>query len=91
MFDTHAAGDLDLFARYDLVSLGEDNIDGRAIQQAVRAGFNYNLPRTNKLANLHLEYAHNTLSGPPAIVTHARGSDEVRIEIRVSLQQYLRH
>ena len=91
LFDTRAAGDLDLFARYDLVSLGQDSIDGRAIQKAVRAGFNYNLPRTNKLANLHLEYAHNTVSGPPTIVTDARGSDEVRIEIRVSLQQYLRH
>ena len=91
LFDTQSAGDLDLFARYDLVSLGRDSIDGRATQRAIRTGFNYNLPHTNKLANLHLEYAHNTLSGPAAIVTDARSSDEVRIEIRVSLQQYLRH
>ena len=91
LFDTRAAGDLDLFARYDLVTLGQDSIAGRATQRAIRTGFNYNLPHTNKLANLHLEYAHNSLSGPPAIVTDARSSDEVRIEIRVSLQQYLRH
>ena len=91
LFDTQAAGDLDLFARYDLVSLGQDSIAGRATQQALRTGFNYNLPHTNKLANLHLEYAHNTLSGPPAIVTDARSSNEFRTEIRVSLQQYVRH
>ena len=91
LFDTHAAGDLDLFLRYDLVSLGRDSIDGRATQRAIRTGFNYNLPQTNKLANLHLEYAHNTLSGPDEIVTDARSNDELRIELRVSLQRYLRH
>ncbi len=91
LFDTPAGGDLDLFARYDLVSLGQVGIAGRATQQAIRTGFNYNLPHTNKLANLHLEYAHNTLSGPPTIVTDARSSDEFRIEVRVSLQQYVRH
>ncbi len=91
LFDTSTAGDLDLFVRYDLVSLGQDVIAGRATQQAVRTGFNYNLPGANKLANLHLEYAHNSLSGPAAIVTDFRSSDEVRIELRVSLQRYVRH
>ena len=91
LFDRPDAGDLDVFARYDLVSLGQASIVGRATQGAIRTGFNYNLPHTNKLANLHLEYAHNTLSGPAAIVTDTRSSDEVRIEIRVSLQQYIRH
>lgn len=91
LFDRPDAGDLDVFARYDFVSLGQANIDGRATQGAIRTGFNYNLPYTNKLANLHLEYAHNTLAGPAAIVTDTRSSDEFRIEIRVSLQRYIRH
>ena len=71
LFDTPHMGDLDLFVRYDAVSLGIDSIAGRARQQAVRAGVNYNLPYTHKLASLHVEYAHNTLSGPAAIVTTA--------------------
>jgi hypothetical protein len=91
LFDTHAAGDLDAFVRYDLVSLGQVSIDRRATQRALRTGFNYNLPRTNKLASLHLEYARNTLAGPPAIVTDNRPSDEFRLGVRVSLQQYVRH
>ena len=91
LFDTPHAGDLDLFARYDVVSLGIETSAGRATQQAFRAGVNYNLPYTNKLANLHLEYAHNTLSGPATIVTSYRASDEVRAVLRVSLQRYLRH
>ena len=91
LFDAPRTGDLDLFARYDVVSLGIDSIAGRATQQAVRAGVNYNLPCTNKLASLHLEYAHNTLSGPAAIVTDYNPGDEFRIVLRVSLQRYLRH
>ena len=91
LFDAPHAGDLDLFARYDIVSLGIDRIVGRATQQAVRVGVNYNLPYSNKLANLHVEYAHNTLSGPTAIVTDHNPSDEFRIVLRVSLQRYIRH
>ena len=91
LFDAPHTGDLDLFARYDVVSLGIDSIAGRATQQAVRAGVNYNLPYTTKLASLHLEYAHNTLSGPAAIVTDNNPGDEFRIVLRVSLQRYLRH
>ena len=45
----------------------------------------------DKLANLHLEHDHNTFSGPAAIVTDARSSDEVRIKIPFSLQQYVGH
>ena len=90
-FDTAAAGDLDLFVRYDLVSLGQDVISGRAIQRAWRTGFNYNLPHTNKLVSLHLEQAHNTISGPAAIVTGGRNVDEFRVGLRVSFQRYVRH
>lgn len=91
LFDAPRAGDLDLFARYDLVSLGIDGVAGRATQQATRAGVNYNLPRTNKLANLHIEYAHNGLSGPAAIVSDRNPGDEFRMVLRVSLQRYTRH
>ncbi len=91
LFDGPKAGDLDLFLRYDFVSLGQDAIAGRAHQQAIRTGFNYNLPYTSKLASLHVEYAHNSVSGPAAIITQANPGDEVRIGLRVSLQRYVRH
>ena len=91
LFDKPGAGDLDFFARYDLVSLGADWVARRATQRAIRTGFNYNLPNTNKLASLHLEYAHGTISGPVVIVTDSRATNELRIGVRVSLQRYLRH
>ena len=91
LFDSRTAGDLDLFLRYDFVSLGQDSIPGRAQQRAIRTGFNYNLPYTGKLVSLHVEYAHNSVSGPTAIITNANPSDEVRIGLRISLQRYNRH
>ena len=91
LFDTPRGSDLDLFVRYDIVRLGQEGVSGRATQQALRTGINYNLPGANRLANLHLEYAHNTISGPSTIVTGDRESDEFRVELRVSLQQYVRH
>ena len=91
LFDAPHTGDLDLFARYDVVSLGIASVAGRATQTALRAGVNYNLPYTNKLASLHFEYAHNTLSGPAVIVTDRSPGDEVRVVMRVSLQRYARH
>ena len=91
LLDARTAGDLDLFLRYDFVSLGQDSIAARARQRSIRAGFNYNLPYTAKLASVHLEYAHNSVVGPAAIISQARPGDEVRIGLRVSLQRYLRH
>lgn len=91
LFDAPRTGDLDLFARYDVVSLGADQITRRATQQAIRTGFNYNLPYTRKLASVHLEYGHSTTAGPYAIVTDHRSADELRVGFRVSLQQYIRH
>ena len=91
LFDAPKSGDLDLFLRYDFVSLGQATIAGRARQSAVRAGFNYNLPFTGKLASLHVEYAHNSVSGPAAIVTQVNPGDEFRIGVRISLQRYQRH
>ena len=91
LIDTPRTGDLDLFVRHDVVSLGQTAIAGRALQQAVRAGVNYSLPYTGKLASVHVEYAHNRIGGPAVIVTDYRPSDEVRIGLRVSLQRYVRH
>ena len=91
LLDARTAGDLDLFLRYDFVSLGQDSIAARAQQRSIRAGFNYNLPYTAKLASVHLEYAHNSVVGPALIISQARPGDEVRIGLRVSLQRYLRH
>ena len=91
VFDAPKAGDLDVFVRYDLVSLGQDMIARRATQQALRTGFNYNLPYANKLASLHLEYGRTWVSGPAEIVTSNRVANEFRIGLRVSLQQYVRH
>lgn len=91
LFDLPKRGDLDLFLRYDFVSLGQDAISGRANQQAVRVGFNYNLPFTGKRVSLHAEYASNSIDGPVAIVTVPRPGGEFRIGIRISLQRYQRH
>ena len=91
LFDARKTGDLDLFLRYDFVSLGQDAIAGRARQSAIRTGFNYNLPYTGKLASLHVEYAHNSVSGPAAIITQTNPGDEFRIGLRISLQRYVRH
>ncbi len=91
LFDKRDTGDLDLFLRYDFVTLGQDVISERARQSAIRTGFNYNLPFTGKLASLHVEYAHNKVSGPAAIVTQTNPGDEVRLGVRISLQRYTRH
>ena len=91
LFDAPDIGDLDVFVRYDLVSLGQDDIAGRAEQRAVRTGLNYNLPHTNKLLSVHIEQARNTVSGPVAIVTGDRDGDEFRIGLRASFQRYSRH
>lgn len=91
LFDAPKTGDLDVFVRYDLVSLGADTIERRATQQALRTGFNYNLPRTNKLVSVHLEFAHSMIRGPAAIITDTKAANEFRVGLRVSLQRYVRH
>ncbi len=91
VFDNERYGDLDPFLRYDLVSLGQDGSGKNATQRAIRAGVNYNLPYTKKLANLHLEYAHNSINGPAMNFGPGRSIDEFVVELRVSLQQYVRH
>ena len=91
VFDTNRFGDLDPFVRYDVVQLGHEGIHGRAVQQALRTGVNYNLPFSRKLANLHLEYARNAVHGPEQIVPVARSFNEFWVELRLNLIRYVRH
>lgn len=91
IFDTEKLGDLDPFIRYDFVRLSRDSISGSAFQQAFRAGINYNLRYTRKLANFHVEYVRNSVRGPVAIVPLNRSFNELRFEFRFSLTRYIRH
>ena len=91
LFDHPTTGDLDVFLRFDLVAVGLDTVAAGARQHAIRTGINYNLPFTTKLVSVHVEYAHNSVKGPPTIVTRPNPGDELRIELRASLQRYLRH
>ncbi len=91
LFDGARWGDLDPFARYDVVRLSREIARGRAIQQAFRSGVNYNLPRSQKHVSLHLEYAFNHVEGPVGIVPTRRSFGEFRVEMRISAARYLRH
>ena len=90
LFSEERYGDLDLFARYDFVSASTAAFSGAAFQQAIRLGTNYNLPHAQRRVNFHTEYAHNRATGP-ADVIKSRGSDEFILELRFSLQPYIRH
>lgn len=90
VFSAERYGDLDLFGRYDVVSLTTGGVSGHVSQQATRIGANYNLPYSQKRLNLHLEYAHNRDTGPIQLV-QSHGSDEFIVELRFSLQPYIRH
>ena len=90
VFSAERFGELDLFARYDFVSLDTATASGTVFQQATRLGTNYNLPYADRRLNFHSEYAHNRATGPASIV-QARRSDEFVLEVRFSLQPYIRH
>lgn len=90
VFSAEHYGDLDLFARYDAVTLATGGVSGHVSQQATRLGMNYNLPYSRKRLNFHLEYAHNRDTGPVQLV-QSHGSDELIAELRFSLQPYIRH
>ena len=103
VFDTPRGGDLDPFVRADVVRLsggsatgvGESpagKASGAAVQQALRTGFNYNLPRTGKFVSLHAEYALNRLTGPARYVPDGpRTMWEARIGLRANTARYGRH
>jgi hypothetical protein len=90
VFDTWNFGDLVPVLRYDVVHLATGG--SSATQQALRVGLNYNLPFTNKLVNLHLEYARNHVAGADSIVPHDQNANfnEFAVELRISLTRYLR-
>ena len=89
VYDKKQFGDLVPFVRYDLINLSGPAVS--ATEQAIKAGINYNLPFTNKLVNVHLEYAHHLLKGPPAVLTTTdKQFDEFRLEIRMNTTRYLR-
>jgi len=90
VFSAERYGELDLFGRYDFVSVSTAAVSGAAFQQATRLGANYNLPYAQRRVNFHTEYAHNRATGPADIV-QSRGSDEFILELRFSLQPYIRH
>jgi len=90
LYSSEGFGDLDVFARYDFVSLRTAASGGSVFQQAFRFGTNYNLPYSQNRLNFHLEYATNKAAGPLGLV-QAPNSDEFIAELRFSLQPYIRH
>ncbi len=91
IFEDPKWGDVYPFARYDVVRLGREVAPGRAKQEAMRVGANYNLPRVDKHISLHLEYALNHVAGPLAIVPRDRQFSELRLELRLNSARYIRH
>ena len=92
LFDTPSAGDADPFLRYDDVRLARSSVSSSvAHQSAVRAGVNYNLPYTNKRANLHVEAAWNRVRGPAELVPVDRAFREVTVGLRINATRYIRH
>lgn len=91
-FDGRRIGDLDPFLRYDVVYLDRDATLGAAVQHAIRAGLNYNLPTTGKHVGAHLEYARNRIGGPAMYVAGGhREFGELRAGLRISAIRYVRH
>ena len=78
------------FVRSDVVNLS-NALYKNANEQALKVGLNYNLPFTQKLVNLHLEYARHFLDRSPAIFTTPNKSfNEFRLEPRINATRYLR-
>ncbi len=91
LLHTAKTGDLDPFVRYDWVHLSANGLETPILQQAVRAGFNWNLPCSRKLVNFHLEYAHNSISGPASSILPQTPSNELGLELRFNATRYIRY
>jgi len=91
VFDTRRWGDLDPFVRYDWVHLSTPAISAAITQQAVRAGFNWNLPEAHKLVNFHLEYGRSSITGPLSAVPLGSPHNELGLELRFNATRYIRH
>lgn len=91
VFDTRRWGNLDPFVRYDWVHLSAPALSNAITQQALRAGFNWTLPEAYKLIGFHLEYAHNSITGPSSLVPLGQAQNELGLELRFNVARYLRH
>lgn len=108
LFDTPSAGDLDPFIRYDVVrvaramqspsvgsgppTIAAGLLDGALMQHAMRAGFNYGLPRMGKFVSLHLEYALTVMAASTqAVATAPKSLSEFRFGVRANAARYVRH
>ncbi len=91
LFQTARAGDLDPFVRYDWVHLSADGLSSPMLQQAVRTGFNWNLPCSRQRVNFHLEYARNFLSGPSSAIPSKPPANELGLELRFNATRYIRY
>ena len=91
VFDTQRWGDLDPFIRYDWVHLSTPAISNAITQQAFRGGINWNLPQSHKLINFHLEYGRNFIDGPLFVVPLGHPQNELGLELRFNMAQYIRH
>jgi hypothetical protein len=91
LFQTVSAGDLDPFMRYDWVHLSADSLSSPVLQQAVRTGFNWNLPWSRQRVSFHLEYARNFLSGPFSVTPSKPPANELGLELRFNATRYTRY
>jgi len=90
LFHTVKAGDLDPFVRYDWVHLSADSLSSPILQQAIRTGFNWNLPWSRQRVNFHLEYARNLLLGPSFSASTPVPENELGLELRFNAIRYVR-
>lgn len=91
LFHTASVGDLDPFVRYDWVHLLADGLSSPILQQAVRAGFNWNLPLSRQRVNFHLEYTRNFLFGPSLSASTPVPANELGLELRFNATRYIRY
>lgn len=91
VFDTRRWGDLDPFVRFDWVHLSTPAISRAITQQALRAGFNWNLPETRKLVSFHLEYGRNFIAGLLSAVPLRGPQNELGLELRFNAIPFIRH
>jgi len=91
LFHTARAGDLDPFVRYDWVRLSSNDLSKPILQQAIRTGFNWNLPWSHERVSFHLEYARNFLFGPPSSASTPVPANELGLELRFNAIRYIRY
>ncbi len=77
--------------RYDWVHLSTDGLSSPILQQAIRTGFNWNLPWSRQRVNFHLEYAGNFLSGPHPAIPSKPPANELGLELRFNATRYIRY